>query len=168
MTERCKQRYEEIDKCRIAGILKSVRTCRKLPMGKVPWTPAIRATRTKIRYWTLLSTRKKGRKVSSRMLSRLRKSIRPKPGPKSKQEVEQELKTAYEEYKPITKKATDLRTSWLHQKVEAITESTGGLVHNHIRVLQRREEQRRVARTIKPICGKTSNTKIWKVTSKDG
>ena len=102
------------------------------------------------------------------MLSRLRKSIRPKPGPKSKQEVEQELKTAYEAYKPITKKATDLRTSWLHQKVEAITESTGGLVHNHIRVLQRREEQRRVTRTIKPVRGKTSNTQIWKVTSKDG
>ena len=168
MTEWCKKRYEEIDKCRIEGILKAERSCRKLPMGKVPWTPAITAARERIRYWTLLLTRKKGRKVSSRMLSRLRKSIRLKPGPKSKQEAEHELKMAHEEYKSIKKKAMDLRKSWLHQKAEAIVEDTGGSVHNHIKVLQRREEQRRVARTIKAVRGKTSNTQIWKVTSKDG
>ena len=102
------------------------------------------------------------------MLSRLRKSLRLKPGPKSKQEAERELKTAYEEYKSIKKKATDLRKTWLRQKAEALTETKGGAVNNHLQVLQRREEQRRVARTVKAVQGKMSNTKIWKVTSKDG
>ena len=74
------------------------------PNGEGTMDPSNQSNKNKDQILDTPLDKEKGRKVSSRMLSRLRKSIRVKPGPKSKQEAEQELKTVYEEHKPLTEK----------------------------------------------------------------
>jgi hypothetical protein len=43
--------FEELDQLRVEGILLAERQCRRLKMGRVPWTPQLQASMLKIGYY---------------------------------------------------------------------------------------------------------------------
>ena len=159
--------YEQLDLERIQGMLEAEQRCRKLPMGKVPWTPSVSIARARIRFWKLLQSRKKGRKVSSRMLQRTREAAGIQTGTCSIKEIERELKSAFEEYWTIKRQGHQRRDQWLHQMAEALSEN-GGSKTTHIKILRTREAQRRTAAAIRSVRNKLVNTTIRKVTPAEG
>lgn len=62
--------YEEIDLIRYNAMAEAERKCRKLRMGNVDFSPTIQLAMRQIRAWSLLIKKKKGLKVSSRLLAR--------------------------------------------------------------------------------------------------
>ena len=164
-SESTMEQYEQINRERIQGILEAKKSCRKLPMGKVPWTPDLTVARARVRFWTLLQTRKKGRKVSSRLLARTRKTANLTTGKHSVKQIREELKAAYESYWELKKQGHQRRDQWLQNMAEAMAEE-GGQKATHLKTLRTREAQRRTAAAIRRIRNKTSNTKIRQVTPK--
>ena len=161
------ERYEQLDTERIGGMLEAERRCRKLPMGKVPWSPDLTIARLRIRYWKLLRTRKAGRKVSSRLLSRTRAKAGLAPGSHSPEDINKALKEAQQAYWTLKKQGHRRRDRWLQQIAEALAEE-GGTAATHIKILRTREAQRRTAATIRRVRNKSINTKICTVTPKEG
>ena len=161
------QQYEQIDQERIQGMLEAEKKCRKLSMGNVPWTPDLTVARARVQFWTLLQTRKKGRKVSSRLLARTRQKANLPTGQYTTEKIKEALKEAYEEYWTLKKQGHRRRDQWLQSIAEAMTED-GGEKSTHLKTLRIREAQRRTAAAIRRIRNKTSNTKIRQVTPKSG
>ena len=54
---------------------KAEKSCRKLKMGNIAWSPKIQMVRTTIEYIKLTIRRKKGKKVSARYLIRLSQKV---------------------------------------------------------------------------------------------
>jgi hypothetical protein len=72
----CKE-YEELEQIRYKGVVEAVCKCRKFHMGQVGFSPTIQLAMRQIRAWSFL-IRKKGLKISSRLLERALKKSRPR------------------------------------------------------------------------------------------
>jgi hypothetical protein len=78
--------YEELDLIRCQASAFAESKCRKLRTGQVAYSPELAAVRNQIEAWQLLLKKKKGQRISSRLLSRSLK--RAKLPPSSRQLTE--------------------------------------------------------------------------------
>ena len=67
--------FESIDKIRTACALKAEKKCRKFKMGGVEYSPKMQFQRDRISLWKAVISKKRGNKVSTRLLTRLEKRI---------------------------------------------------------------------------------------------
>ena len=118
------QEYERIDRLRVRSLLLAEKNCRKLRTGNIEFSPTIQHQRNLIRFWKLLSKRKRGHKIDTKYLTRWEKKLDihnsftiPLP------EINQHLKTAYDKYKCLKKEHTALRDEWLDQLAAARAEA---------------------------------------------
>ena len=70
-TPEMKNEMEEIDAQLGRGITNALRNCRKVRMGKIPFSATFRTIQTQRRLWALVHKRKIGQRVSSSLLKRL-------------------------------------------------------------------------------------------------
>ena len=54
MDDHAEKEYEALDKLREEGMHRAEKRCRKLWMGGVPWSPALKRAKDTILFWTLL------------------------------------------------------------------------------------------------------------------
>ena len=100
--------------------MKADRSCRKLSMGAIPYTPAYSEVRTKIELWTLVIKKLKGGDVDNRFLQRKANKVRiVNPLFRSIQEASERRATAYREEKRLAKRAGNDRKTWLESLAEA-------------------------------------------------
>jgi hypothetical protein len=141
--------YNELDAIRCAAILKADRSCRKLKMGHVAFSPALSIVWNKIRAWKLIRRKKMGGRVSSRYLQREIKAAGLRDiSNMTLNEVDNQLADAWKQYRRLKKQATSLRATWL-EEVAAARASAGKLgIAQEIKNLMVRERQRYEARVI--------------------
>ena len=76
MTTESQKEYEELDILREKGMHLTEKKCRKLRMGGVPWSPALKKAKDTILFWTLLKRRKKEMSCRHEVNSLLKKETR--------------------------------------------------------------------------------------------
>ena len=91
--------YEKIRSLRKEGILFADKRCRRLYLGEVLWSQSLQIAHNTIQLWTIVRSRKKGIKISTRQVSHFEK----KAGISNSLhfnllEVEQILKESYGRY----------------------------------------------------------------------
>ena len=162
-----RQEYERLDTLRIQAIRYADRRCRKLCMGKVPWSPELKSRRDKIRLLRALIKRRQRLKVSSRMISRLKKRVNdPSLHPLSLDDLELKLREAAREYRQFAKsKAETSRKSFLERLADALADEGQTDAAQQLRNLQHREAQRDQARRIRPITGKMARSAMTRLTA---
>ena len=101
------------------GMKKVERSCRKLKMGNVAWSPQIQAVRDMIEYIKLTIRRKKGKNVSDRYLIRLSTKCGRNVQRYTISQLEQELHLQFKLYKEYKKDAKELRKSYIEYLAEA-------------------------------------------------
>ncbi len=62
--------YEDLDILRCQSVAKAERSCRKLKVGQVAFSPEVKLLMDQIKAYSLLKERAEGRKVSSHYLDR--------------------------------------------------------------------------------------------------
>ena len=67
--------YERIDALRVQFMLKAEKTCRKLKVGGIEFSPKIQHQRDRINLWKNALSKKQGSKVSLSFLTRLEKKV---------------------------------------------------------------------------------------------
>jgi hypothetical protein len=132
------------------------RKCRKLRMGQVGFSPIIQLAMRQIRAWSLLLKKKKGMKISSRMLQRSLKKAGIDSQNRTMEIVylEEQLIQAHRYCYAVKGNHGELCSSALDSLAEAIVQQDGIQKASAIKALKLREAQRRTARKIKYIRGK--------------
>ena len=69
------QQYEKLDKLRFQSILKAEKTCRKLKVGGIEFSPKLQHQRDRINLLRNVKSKKEGNKVSIGLISRLEKKV---------------------------------------------------------------------------------------------
>ncbi len=152
------QEYQEIDQLWYKGVEEAERKCRKLRMGNVGFSPVIQLAMRQIRACSLLVKKKKGLKVSSRLLSRsLKKAgIDIHNRAMGLKYLEEQMLQSHKYYYSVKKNHGPLRETALDSFARAVAEKEGISKASAIKAIKLREEQRRTARKIKHIRGKLS------------
>jgi hypothetical protein len=161
MAEQCTDQlikiYNELDAIRLQGILRANKSCRRLKMGQVDFSPALAMAWNKIRAWKLLKRKLSGGRVNSRYLQRELKAANISDiSLLTLSNVEANLATAYREYKQLKKQASSLRATWIEGLVLAKQADGKTSVAQELKNLLARERQRNKARFIKHILNQNS------------
>ena len=121
------QELEELDRIRTDLMLAAERQCRKLRMGKVPFSPiAMKAALAKS-YWRLVLRKKSGRPVSSRLLQRKRHQAGIPPHSISSltlPTIISNIQKYHSQWLQLKAQAKTLREAFLTQQADSISSST--------------------------------------------
>ena len=144
--------YEAIDKKRVLFALKAEKKCRKFKMGGVEYSPKMQHQRDRISLWTAVLSKKKGNRVSTRLITRLEKRTNTSNTLQySIQQIKTELTDAYAQYKAIKKNGNDtlLRDEWYEQLANAKAAANNTTFAVELRLKRQKEKQKRMFRAIK-------------------
>lgn len=148
-------RYESLVQKSRRGIFHAEQHCRSLKMGEVPWSRVLQESMDTIKLWSVVLSRKKGTRVSTRYISRLEQKVHIKdslqhPLP----QVTRLLTQAYHRYYELKKNAAQLRESWLKDLAALKAKHHGGNQEGIYKSLLTREKQRRAGRRLRRAMGK--------------
>jgi hypothetical protein len=164
--------YETLDAIRCEIMSAAEKRCRTLKKGQVACSPISQEASRRIAALALLVKKKKGVKVSLRLLSRSLKKAKlaPSLNGDSLENLEEQLKTVYEEYHEIKKDSIQHRHNYLEELAEALADSNNDTAEKMLRQLQEREIQRCTAHKIRFLRGKVSsgNTTMVAVEAEPG
>jgi len=163
------QTYEELDLLRCETTSFAERHCRKLRTGQVAFSPELNLCRLKIIALSLLISKAKKRKVSSRLISRTLKKANLPANFKSYpvEKLQRLIKEAYTAYYQIKGEATQLRASALENLAEALAQKGDSTKEKMLKALREREAQRDTARKIRYLQGKLRTGSTTMVTTVD-
>jgi hypothetical protein len=124
LSPKLQQEYIALDKLRYEGMAEAERKCRKLRMGQVGFSPTIQLAMRQIRAWSLLLKKKKGMKISSRLLQRSLKKAGIDSQNRAMEIVylEEQLLQAHRYYYAVKGTHGELRSSALDSLAEAIAQ----------------------------------------------
>jgi (p)ppGpp synthase/HD superfamily hydrolase len=119
--------------------------------------------------WSLLVSKAKGRKVSSRFIARSLKKVNLLAEVRGYDEatLQERLKSAYQEYYKIKSNAKELRQTALENLAEAIAASGNMTQEKMLKALREREAKRNQARKIRYLRGKIHTGSTTMVTTQD-
>ena len=138
------QEYDALDILREKGMQFAEKRCRKLKMGGVPWSPAIKKAWDQILFWTLVLKRQKRCHVSVRRILRPKKRLKIKGETQmNQQEVIDQLDKAYTHYKSLKKRAFDERLNFQEALAQVKADKDKGDAVKILRALQHRESTRK-------------------------
>ena len=160
--------FEAIDKTRISLALKAEKKCRKFKMGGVEYSPKMQHQRDRISLWTAVLSRKRGNKVSTKLITRLEKRIDISNSLSyTLNQIKQELTDAFQKYKEIKKNGngSSLRDEWYEQLAEAKAAANNTSFASELKNKRQKEKQKQMFRAIKwATANNTVNTAISEVT----
>jgi hypothetical protein len=161
--------YEELDAIRCQATAFAESKCRKPRTGQVAFSPELSEARSVIKAWSLLVSKAKGRKISSRMIARTLKQLNIPAEVRAYDDstLQERLKSAYQEYYKIKGNAKELRHTALENLVEAITASGNTSKEKAPKALRDREAQRNKARKIRYLRCKIYSGSTTMVTTHD-
>jgi hypothetical protein len=142
--------YERIDQKRNEGVLYAERRCRKIRMGKVPFSEKVQAASTIVDALSLQLSKLQGRKTSSRLIQQ--KAKLPYTA-LSIDECKSLRKQAIKRYIELKKQGPELRKTFMEQLAEARAVDGNTSAANELKQLQIREQQRVHWRNIKRVTG---------------
>ena len=146
INEEQKQRFEKSNRNK----KHTEKRCRKLKMGKIPYSPETAKAQVTIELWQAVITKKKGRVFSSRKLRQLEKKAEiMKTMNKTLKEAEVEFKMARKKFWECKKNAKYLRQVFLERRAQELAREKNTTKEAMIKQLQTREKQQEAARTIK-------------------
>ncbi len=138
--------------------------CRKLHMGKVPFSAKYRDYTNKIELWKAVSTKKRHCKFSQSKLRRLEKATGISNSLNcTLEEAINKEKQAYEDYWKFKKTAKQQRLTFLETKAKAISQESNTSATNVLKQIIRREKQREAARRVKATLNKIRKGSITTV-----
>ena len=108
LTEEVIMEYEAIDKLRTIAMKRAEKTCRKLCMGGVVWSPKLQLLRDKIEYLSLTKRRILGRKVSASILMKLSKRSKTVAISSTVPQLDKLIQDAYKDYRKLKKSDKNL------------------------------------------------------------
>lgn len=142
-------KYNELDKIRTDSILQANKSCRKLKMGQVAYSPTLAMAWNKIRAWKLIRRKLSGARVNSRYLRRELKSANIGDiALLTVTDADKNLAKCRKEYKRLKKQAASIRASWIEDLAQARVTDGKISVAQELRSLLTRERQRSEARFI--------------------
>ena len=145
-------RYERLDAKREALSKKAERTCRRLKMGQVCWTPQYQEALMTHRFWELLYKKRLGRKIGAKYLRRVAIQVGLADHLDDPMHVVlEERDKAWKRYKEVKKNETSLRGKWLDDLAAARAEAGRESAAKGLIVLKARERQKHRARLLKSI-----------------
>jgi len=113
--------FEALDKIRLRGIKQAEKKCRKLKMGRVPWSPKLSQARKEIVYWQMSIRQISNQKVNIKKIIRLAYHLKIVKDPNwTKEEMETKRKLAVETWRHLVKKAQLVRETWLEELAEQL------------------------------------------------
>lgn len=119
--------YNRLRIIRLNGLLAAERHCRKLRMGKVPWSRTLQHVMDESALCKAVVLQKEGTRVSTRFITRLEKAASIKNSLKNTFiESSKLLKEACQRYYTLKKDADDLRESWLKDLAAIKAKEAGG------------------------------------------
>jgi hypothetical protein len=135
-------------------------------MGNVPFSPVLQNCSRRIQLLKALERKKKGTKVSSRMIQRLfvKTGLSPDLRSSPLDSITHLIQQEYLKYYQIKRDAKELRITYLESLAEAIAEHTDSTKEKTLKDLRSRENQRASARRIKYLRGTLQKNKTTKVT----
>ena len=161
MTEELAQRFENIMSIRLSCMTFAEKNCRKLKMGRLPFSPETATAQTNLELIQAVITKKKGRKYSSRKLRRLEKKVgRSKTMNMSLTKAEEELKKARSHFWECIKNAKYLRQTFLEKRAQELAQEKDTKQEAELKQLLAREKQRESARKIKHALNKLGQENI--------
>jgi hypothetical protein len=121
------QQPEQLDTLKMQGILHADKKCRKLQMGRVPYSKQYKQLNSAIGFWNEMLCRKQGNGVKSKHVQRLmKKAAIPTPLCTINQYTLEQVKAArwqnFKDYNDFVSKADVTRTTWLEELAEARAE----------------------------------------------
>ena len=134
--------YDLLDRDRIAAMRTAERSCRKLHMGAIAWSPAIQKSKTTILYITLTMRRKVGRNVSARYLMRLSKKLGINLEHMTVYQLQEERSRVRKIYNKQKKEASKLGLTYLESLAEALEEAGKGKKAKIIQQIIKTEAQK--------------------------
>ena len=117
---------ESIDALRTKAMLQAERRCRKLRMGKVPFSPMVIQHALAKSFWQLLLRKRHGRRVSSRLLQRKRHQAKIPPQSFSSltiPQIQQHIHACHTAWKDAKLQANSHRTTFLDSQASHATEN---------------------------------------------
>jgi hypothetical protein len=161
--------FNMLNSIRHSCVEQAEKSCRKLKMGQVAFSPTVQAARINIYAWTLLLRRSSGHKVSSRLITRVLKKAKVPTTSRghSEQDCRAKLKEAHRSYYSLRKSAPGLRATYLDSVAEAWAIKGNQPKEKIIKTLKHREQIRASHKKIKFLRGKLARNTITMVTLMD-
>jgi hypothetical protein len=161
--------FNMLNSIRHSCVEQAEKSCRKLKMGQVAFSPTVQAARINIYAWTLLLRRSSGHKVSSRLITRVLKKAKVPTTSRghSEQDCRAKLKEAHRSYYSLRKSAPELRATYLDSVAEAWAIKGNQPKEKIIKTLKHREQIRASHKKIKFLRGKLARNTITMVTLMD-
>ena len=148
------------------GMRMAEKRCRKLPMGEIPYCPALAQAGLRLRLWSLVLKKKKGYNINTRRIRIMGKQCNLENVLNvSEDEVKQHITKARSHYSSIKGQASKLRSAFLVDKAENALSSKA---QKEITNIRRNEECRSSWRTINSGRGKVANKGISEVEVRKG
>jgi len=152
--------YDALDRDVIEAKLQAERGCRKLCVGRIPWTPALTQAIQRIQYWKGIAMRSSGGVISTTVLKRrATKGQLPFSSDHWKlpvSSIKNKLKSAYDDYYTI-KAQEDRRERWMDNLIEAISTAKDIPRARLWQQIRQHEAARKLSRQIKGVFGSNLN-----------
>ena len=135
------------------------RHCRKLRMGKIPYSDRLHQSANMVQLWSLLKKKFMGLRTSRKKIRRLMRSVNQMDAfTKPLSEVHKNLQLAKREYKATKKDGAKLRQEFQERLLRAQAKHRGTRLQSQIKASQNAERQRTVARRVKQTLGKGNHS----------
>jgi hypothetical protein len=158
------EEYEKLRKIRMNARTFADKRCRKLCMGKVPYSPELAAASSLIELWKAIISWKMGRKHNMKHIQRLEiKNKLTGCRDTTLEEAKRHRSNAYKKYWEIKKQAKELRQSFLNNKAKDLAQLSDLDSDNIYKQLLTRESQREIARKIKFVLKKNHGGGVTKI-----
>jgi hypothetical protein len=146
------EEFEAIDLVRTAAVLEAEKSCRKLRMGNIPWTPQLTQAQRILAYHRLCYRKSQGHSISTKTIYRAALRAGRTTNPVSLVEARTNLRKALDSYRRIKRTATQAtRATYLQSLAVARAEAGNSDAEAVLKSLIRIEDQRYRFRVIKQV-----------------
>ena len=146
--------YELIDKERIRCMMTAEKRCRKLHMGKIPYSAAYNRARNEIDLWTSLRKRCQGLHCDLRRVLRLMRRLDIEDEFYPIEIVQAKLDEAWDTYRVVRKDSKSIRQDFVDGLADAQAEAQNIPKETALKNIQHREAQRDSAQTVRYVLHK--------------
>ena len=159
-----KQDFEKVVELRNQGWKYADKGCRKLPMGKVPFSPTIKMAGASMELWQGVIKKKLHCRFSMSKIRRLqRKAGINNAMHLTLEETREKLRLATSKYKRLKKDAKQLRVKFLEQRAQDIAEEKNQSTASVYKQLIQTEKQREASRRIKYVLKKVNDKGVTRI-----
>ena len=120
LSEEDQRELEQLDTERTAMMLKAEKQCRKLPMGKVPFSPEVMQPAWEMAFWKTSLRRREGKKTSSRLMARqkMKAGITTRTRNMTIEDIKAEVEKAKDAWRQAKQMAVTKRQRFLERLAE--------------------------------------------------